>query len=695
MSVPPAPDATDPSLTGVAYTASAEDVTADIAANTAADSAPTSEVLAKRVWSPSDRFLQQLNVLILLGTTCGITALLGGRLLVRNTTATGGDMGAHVWTADFLQRKLIPSGRLMGWSDDWFGGFPALSFYFPFPFWLIAALDIVLPYNVAFKLVTVLGLITCPLAAWVFGRCTATVGMRTMPVFLALATLPYLFDRQWSIYGGNVNSTMAGEFSFAIAVSSALLFLGLFTLVIRHGTHRAAAGVALATTGLSHLLPTLWAAAAGVLLMLCFLDAGRTKVRNAYAVLGASAGVGGAIWITGHHQAALLISMLIIFAAIIFDDRTQRLGLGQFSDAFTSIGIGSLLVMVWAWPFWNSLAFTNDMSYEKEERHLSNLLPWTQDIPPTGAAIFTAAFVLGTAAGLYSCWSLVTAVRRWMHGRGPRVTQAVFGLGLVGALVATAVLAASAITDTKGTRPLLPNAVLWFLIALLTTTLLVVVVLGPRLDDSWERLGVSLTLLAAAAAAVFRLTPFGFRLWNNRVLLFYALAIFLLAAFGLHQLSRAMLRWVRGFAGRQVLAAAPFYALIGVVICTHMAVAMPLGIVPKWAPAVKVFRQTETLTQADGSTATAPSGGWNFGLQRVNSKRMAARKLLGLRVSRPRMVGLPAHYRNDAASRTKPRVRACALGVRTAAGSLGHPDGTHAAPLLDEFLYWFDGGSLL
>jgi hypothetical protein len=613
MSVPVESDPTDPNPTNAAGLA------ADADANT--DVAPSSVVVAKRVWVPSDRFLRQLNTAILLGATCSLLALLGGRLLLRNTTATGGDMGAHVWAADFLQRELIPSGRLMGWSDDWFGGFPALSFYFPLPFWLIATLDVVLPYNVAFKLVSVLGLITCPLAAWVFGRATSR-STRTLPVFFALATLPYLLDRQWSIYGGNVNSTMAGEFSFAIAVSSALVFLGLLTKVIRHGTHRATAGVALAATGLSHLLPTLWAAVAGVLLMLCFLDARRTNIRNAYAVLLIAGGVGSAVWIAGFHQAALLLCALVIFFAIVADHRTSRLGLGQFSDACTAIGIGSLLVMVWAWPFWNTLTFTNDMAYEKEERYVGNLFPWTQDTPPTGAAIFTAAFVLAVAAGLYSCRSLMAATRRWMQRSETNDRfRLMFLLALPGALVATLVLRSAPIEQADGTWTTAPNLALAVTLWVLTTTLVVVVSIGPRLDDQWERVGVALTLAAAAAAAVFRLTPFGFRLWNNRALPFYSLTIFLLAALGLHQLSRASLHWARSFTGRRLLPAAPFWAVLGAVICTHMAVALPIGAVPRWAPAAKVFRQSQTVTNADGTTVIVPTSGWNVGLQRAGDSR--------------------------------------------------------------------------
>ncbi len=77
--------------------------------------------------------------------------------LLQQNTPTGGDMGAHVWTPDVLRRQILPSGRLIGWSDDWFGGMPVLQFYFPLPMYLIVAMSAVLPSGIAFKLVTIAG----------------------------------------------------------------------------------------------------------------------------------------------------------------------------------------------------------------------------------------------------------------------------------------------------------------------------------------------------------------------------------------------------------------------------------------------------------------------------------------------------------------------------------------------------------
>ena len=46
-------------------------------------------------------------------------------------TPTGGDMGAHVLLPKVLMESVLPSGSLLGWSMDWYAGFPVMYFYFP------------------------------------------------------------------------------------------------------------------------------------------------------------------------------------------------------------------------------------------------------------------------------------------------------------------------------------------------------------------------------------------------------------------------------------------------------------------------------------------------------------------------------------------------------------------------------------
>ena len=254
-------------------------------------------------------------------------------LLFTATTPAGGDMGAHVWLPAYMRDYLLPVGRLTGWTPDWYAGFPAVSFYFPLPALLIVLFDTVLPYGVAFKLISVSGVVAMPVAAWAFGR---LAGMRFPgPACLAVATLPFLFDRTFTIYGGNVASTLAGEYSFSISLALALLFLGLVAKGLDTGTHRAAAAAVLAATVLSHVIPAVFAVV-GALLLFAF-RADKERIRWIVPMGLAGAGVAG----------------------------------------------------FWAIPFAGRLAYMNDMGWEKLTGYRAELFPsevrWVPVLAAVGA----------------------------------------------------------------------------------------------------------------------------------------------------------------------------------------------------------------------------------------------------------------------------------------------------------------------
>jgi hypothetical protein len=205
-------------------------------------------------------------------------------LLLLNTTTSGGDTGAHVAMPAFLRDHLLPHGRLTGWSPDWYDGYPALTFYFPLPSLIVVAFNLVLPYNIAFKLVTVLGLVTLPVAAWAFGRLSGMA--RPGPACLGVATLPFVFDRSFTIYGGNIASTLAGEFAFSISLSLALVFLGVVARGLHTGRHRALAAGLLAITALCHVIPTFFALVGAAVLLAMRADRRRLQWMATVAVAG-------------------------------------------------------------------------------------------------------------------------------------------------------------------------------------------------------------------------------------------------------------------------------------------------------------------------------------------------------------------------------------------------------------------------
>ena len=147
-------------------------------------------------------------------------------LVFENNTPTGGDMGAHVMAPAYLRDHLLPHFQLSGWSNYWYDGFPLYRFYMVVPALMIVALNIAVPVRRRVQDRRHPRLVTLPSCCWAFGRLARF--RYPMPELMAAARrLIFLFDESFSIYGGNVKSTMAGEFSFSIALSFAILGLGL------------------------------------------------------------------------------------------------------------------------------------------------------------------------------------------------------------------------------------------------------------------------------------------------------------------------------------------------------------------------------------------------------------------------------------------------------------------------------------
>ena len=175
----------------------------------------------------------------------------------------------------YLRDHLLPNGQISGWSNYWYNGFPIYRFYMVIPALMMVALNVIFPYGVAFKIVVCLGLVTLPFCCWAFGRLARF--RYPVPELMALASLVFLFDESFSIYGGNVKSTMAGEFSFSIALSLAMLGLGLFARGLETGKYRNWAAIVLALAMLSHGIVLLFVMLAVALMWLVWMDWTRFK----------------------------------------------------------------------------------------------------------------------------------------------------------------------------------------------------------------------------------------------------------------------------------------------------------------------------------------------------------------------------------------------------------------------------------
>ncbi len=187
---------------------------------------------------------------------------------------------------------------------------------------VLALLVVSMPYGVSLKIVAIAGVVALPVAVWAMVR-TAGVGLEGQAL-AAVATLLFLFDRSFNIYGGNLMSTMAGEFAYSLGLAVAVLFIGIAARGMDSGRHSVVAGALLALTGLLHLF-------------------------SAFLALAATA----ALLSTGRWQRAAWL---------------QRLRWTLLTGA-----LSAALSAWWVLPFWWNRGLLNDMGWGKERRYLSSL----------------------------------------------------------------------------------------------------------------------------------------------------------------------------------------------------------------------------------------------------------------------------------------------------------------------------------
>lgn len=219
---------------------------------------------------PGDFASRIITYLVVLGSTLFVFIQLRPSLLFSNSMDVGGDNAAHVAASYYFLHHLFPHFQLSGWDPQWFGGFPLYVFYFPVPAVLTAILSGIMPFAVAFKVVTVLGSLLLPLAAYLFGRLCGF--SRPVPAVMSVASLTFLFNTSYTIDGGNIPSTLAGEFSFSLALVFALLFLGMVVFSLRTGRYRWVSPILFALTLLCHVVPALFVAGAAAIVIVTWRD---------------------------------------------------------------------------------------------------------------------------------------------------------------------------------------------------------------------------------------------------------------------------------------------------------------------------------------------------------------------------------------------------------------------------------------
>lgn len=187
-------------------------------------------------------------------------------LILSNTTTAGGDTGAHFIVPWLAEHHVFNHFRLTGWSSAWYDGFPLLGFYFPLPSMLVAFLNIFITYDVAFKIITILGSLIFIPSLYTFGK---KFGLpRPIPVCLSLVGIGYLFDTSYTIDGGNLASTLAGEYSFSLSLALGIYVVSIAAKRKLSNRDMAVGAFLFGLSTLAHILPSFWVGFALVTLVI-------------------------------------------------------------------------------------------------------------------------------------------------------------------------------------------------------------------------------------------------------------------------------------------------------------------------------------------------------------------------------------------------------------------------------------------
>lgn len=211
-----------------------------------------------------------VNLLCILGTLVFIGLHFKPALLLNAHIIAGGDTPSHYGLAHF-----ITSGNpFFGWVPGNFAGFPAFQFYPPLSFVLIVLADLLTSLPIAFKLILVLGTFLLPIACFI---CLHQMNFSfPAPALGAIFSLFFLFNEGNSMWGANIPSTLAGEFSYSLGFAVGIILLGTLCKTVSTGKGWRGLVVLIALLGLTHGYPFLFFILASSFFLLVCHPLGRT-----------------------------------------------------------------------------------------------------------------------------------------------------------------------------------------------------------------------------------------------------------------------------------------------------------------------------------------------------------------------------------------------------------------------------------
>ncbi len=307
----------------------------------------------------------------------GVLSFVAGQLhpglIFEPTMDVGGDTAGHVVAVYYFIHHILPTFRLTGWDPQWFDGFPLYTFYFPLPALIMAFFSWFAPYAVAFKLETAVALFAMPLAAYALGRLVKAP--RPIPALMSIGALMFIFNNWFTIDGGNIMSTMAGEYSFTTGMVFMLLFIGVYVRSLETGKQRYLAVILFLATALCHIVPAMFAGGAAVIITFVYPDKAKGK-REA-----------------GH------ISSKFKFTKKIFTSWSFLAYRRPFRILIT-VGVASLLVcLFWLLPF-GIYGIKDGLTTSLNNGRVLNSF-WYNMFPPNGESVLLALALLGGIAAVF------------------------------------------------------------------------------------------------------------------------------------------------------------------------------------------------------------------------------------------------------------------------------------------------------
>ena len=144
-----------------------------------------------------------------------ILLLLRIDLVFLNNTPTGGDMGAHIVPIKYFVDNFASNLQINGWSNDWFAGYPLYYFYFPIPAIITYFFNFLFPFGIAFKIMVVGSII---LNIYSIEKLLRRENHLFSHIGIVYG-LAFVLTESFTIYGGNLASTLAGQFSFTYSLA--------------------------------------------------------------------------------------------------------------------------------------------------------------------------------------------------------------------------------------------------------------------------------------------------------------------------------------------------------------------------------------------------------------------------------------------------------------------------------------------